>query len=382
MKKTVSRKQTLRRRWLAAHLYLGIIFGSVFAVTGMTGSLLVFYIELDEILNPELQVVFAQTQPRLSYEAIFQALQRAEPDRQSAWRLEIPADPQRMLSARYYKPKETEHAPFAPLMVSIDPYRGEVVKRRFWGRFAMTWIYDLHYMLLFDQAGKIMMAIIGGMLLVSMASGIYLWWPSPHKWRTALSVKLGASPERITYDLHKTAGVYSLIVILILALTGIALEIPEYVNPLIDAASPLRPLPKPHSHSQAAHNNRITLDQAVAKAQRLFPDARLCWIETPQSDNGSYRINLRQSFEPSQRFPKTNVWVDQYNGEILAVNDPKYFSGGDRLISWLHPLHSGEAFALPGRLLVLVTGLLCPLLLLTGMLRWWQKRRAKRTRPH
>lgn len=377
MKKTVSQKQTVRQWWLAVHLYLGLILGLLFSVTGMTGSLLVFYLDIDEILNPELQLDMKDSS-RQSYEAIFKSLQKAEPQRKGSWRLEIPADPQRMISARYYTPIETKQAYFAPLILSVDPYSGEVVKRRFWGQFAMTWIYDLHYALLLGKTGKILMAIIGGLLLISIMSGMYLWWPPVHKLRSALTIKSNASFVRMTYDVHKVTGVQSLMVVFILSLTGIALAIPEYVNPVINSISALRPAPKPQSQLGLEDNNRITLDQAVDKAQQLFPSARLCWIVTPKNITDSYRINLRQDFEPSLRFPKTNIWVDQYSGGILAVNDPKDFTAGETLLIWLHPLHNGEVFGLPGRILVIVAGIACPLLFVTGLLRWLQKRRARR----
>ncbi len=375
MKATMKRKPNLRRHWLAVHLYLGLAFGLVMAVTGLTGSLLVFYLELDEALNPELAAADAG-RPTLSYETIYSALRRSEPGREGAWRLEIPNDPGSMITARYYKPKETEPAHFAPLMASVDPYSGEIVKKRFWGRFAMTWIYDLHYTLLLDDTGKVWMAVVGVVLLISLFSGLYLWWPPKQKWRAALTIKARASRERLIYDLHKVGGVYGFVVVLVLALTGVALEIPDYVNPLINAVSPLTEPPKPHSEV-VLNAERLTLDQAVAIAHRRFPDTRLCWIETPNGTDGVYRINLRQDFEPSRRFPKTNVWIDQYSGRILAVADPRDFGGGNTLLTWLHALHSGEAFDLTGRWLVFISGLTCPLLFVTGIWRWLQKRKVK-----
>ena len=85
---------------------------------------------------------------------------------------------------------------------------------------------------------------------------------------------------------------------------------------------------------------------------------------------GIFRINLRQAGEPSRRFPKTNFRVDQYSGNILKAHDPIEFTGGDTLIHWLHPLLSGEAFDMRGRLLVLLTGLSYPILFITGLMRW------------
>ncbi len=153
------------------------------------------------------------------------------------------------------------------------------------------------------------------------------------------------------------------------------LEVPEYANPLIDYFSALRPAPKPLSVDTGSA--RISLDDAVRIGQQLFPDAQLRWIETPDGNTGSYRINLYQPGEPGRRFPKSNVWVDQYSGRILAIANPRSFAAGDTLIGWLHPLHSGEALGMPGRLSVLIAGLICPLLFVTGLLRWLQKRRVK-----
>lgn len=83
------------------------------------------------------------------------------------------------------------------------------------------------------------------------------------------------------------------------------------------------------------------------------------WIETPKDDAGTYLIRLYQQGEPGRRFPKTMVWVDQYSGKLLAQQDARQRSAGDGLLAWLHPLHTGEAFGLAGRIIVLLSGS-CP----------------------
>jgi uncharacterized iron-regulated membrane protein len=64
---------------------------------------------------------------------------------------------------------------------------------------------------------------------------------------------------------------------------------------------------------------------------------------------------------------------------VLAVRDERRDSGGDTLLAWLHPLHSGEAFGLVGRWLAFVSGLLPAALFVTGLWRWSGRR--KRLRP-
>jgi uncharacterized iron-regulated membrane protein len=50
------------------------------------------------------------------------------------------------------------------------------------------------------------------------------------------------------------------------------------------------------------------------------------------------------------------------------------------VLAWLHPLHNGEAFGLAGRVLACVAGLLPLLLMVTGVQRWADRRRAGRAR--
>jgi hypothetical protein len=48
--------KNLRRYFSALHLYLGLVLGVAFTLLGLTGSFLVFYPEIDQLINPELQI--------------------------------------------------------------------------------------------------------------------------------------------------------------------------------------------------------------------------------------------------------------------------------------------------------------------------------------
>jgi uncharacterized iron-regulated membrane protein len=375
MSKNIKSKAKTRKLWLNTHLYLGLIFGLFFVMTAVTGSLLAFYVEIDELLHPELIIEGKANQQKQSYETLFQALKIAEPTRDKAWRLELPEDPNGIVTARYYKPTETEHLAFAPLMLWVNPYTAEVVSNRFWGDFVMTWIYDLHFTLLLDTNGRLAISIIGIFIFLSLCTGIYLWWPSKHVLKTAFTFKRHTSPQRNNYDIHKLTGIYSLPILVVIVVTGVLLGFPP-VKPAVKAISPLYS-PANTQSIPIEKVQRLPLDHIVDIAQQQFPTANVKWIETPDGITGSYRINLRQQGEPSQRFPKTNVWLDQYSGEILAVRDIHNDSAGDIFLRWLHPLHSGQAFGLTGRIIVCISGLLPIILFVTGIIRWRQKQRNK-----
>ena len=51
------RMRTWRSLWVQMHLYLGLFIGALLVVFGLTGSILVFWQEIDEWLNPALLTV-------------------------------------------------------------------------------------------------------------------------------------------------------------------------------------------------------------------------------------------------------------------------------------------------------------------------------------
>ncbi|MFV0623674.1 PepSY-associated TM helix domain-containing protein [Sphingomonas sp. ac-8] len=353
------------------HLWIGVVLGALFALVGLTGSALVFYRGIDGALHPAVRSA-PGARPD-SWEAVLAALRRADPTLAGGWRIEVPPEGG-IVPARYMATPESLHRGFAPRLAWVDPTTGQVVRQEQWGERGLSWIYDLHYRLLAGPAGGTLLGVVGLLCLVLMASGIYLWWPATGRWRIALTVKRNASAQRHVYDLHNVSGVYGLVLLAGVTLTGALLELPGQVHPLLAQMSPLFVAPTLHS---AGTGPRISVDAAVAVATQRFPGARLAWIETPADAHGVYRITLAQPHEPSQRFPRTTVWIDARSARVLAVRDPRADGRGDVLLNWLHPLHNGEAFGLFGRLLVFASGLLPAVLFVTGILRWRHKARAR-----
>jgi len=366
-----------RRLWLSIHLYLGLSIGAVLVLLGLTGSILVFYLEIDQIINQQIEPTSVPYEMPAQQD-ILDALQQAHPTRTDPWRIEQPMHANWPIMARYYTPVESIGKNFAPLMLTVDPVSLEVTSSRLWGDYAMTWIYDLHYSLLLEKPGKIAIGIIGLISLISFISGIWLWWPGWGGLKHALKPQLRSGKARLNYDLHVLSGSYGLVFLLILSLTGAALALPDETAMLVKPFSNLASAPKiTLNHSESA--SRINADQAVEIARQQFPQAELRWVETPGLTNPkAWRIALYQEGEPSRRFPRTQLWIDPLSGEILAVRDTQQDSSGDVLMHWLHPLHNGEVFGMTGRILVFIAGFLPLILFITGIIRWSQKRRARR----
>ncbi|HMW24664.1 MAG TPA: PepSY domain-containing protein [Burkholderiaceae bacterium] len=381
-------RQRLRERWRLVHLWLGWGLGALFALFGLSGSLLVVYPELDALMNPAL--IWRPEQGCIrQWEPVLQALQRAEPWRERGWRIELPEGGCGTVTARYLRPPERAGAFFAPRLVSLRADTLEPVAQRYWGETAMTWLFDLHYTGLAGTTGRSVVGVLGLLLLASLVSGLLLWWPrSAAQWRSAWWPKPDAGSARRTWDRHRLVGLYGAPLLLLLALTGALLALPQWVDPLVASLSAPLPLPTARSTPPAATATtpaavpaasaaRIPLDQALAAAQARFPLAQARWVDTPDGPEGVYRVRLQQPGEPSRRFPKTWVLVDAYSAAVLGVRDAQQQGHGDAGLAWLHPLHNGEVAGWTGRALVALAGLALPYLWITGLRRWLDRRRGR-----
>jgi uncharacterized iron-regulated membrane protein len=366
----------IRRYLLKLHLYLGLSLGGAFALLGLTGSFLVFYPEIDRWLNPEL-VNHSVTQPTLSVQAWFDHLHTQFPERKGPWRIEIPRSTDQVVFARYLKPEETDPNVFAPMVVALDPNSGAVLNARMWGDYLVTWVYDLHYSLLMGKSGTVLVSLLGMALLVSVVLGVYLWLPRGRQRLIKAIPKIRTGSKKAVYDLHSYTGAYGAVLLLLMVVTGVGLATPQWVEPVVNLFSVRMEKQTVYSAVPMPDTKRITADQALSAGLAVFPTAKLRWIEAPIKVEDVYVLRLQQPNEPSQRFPKTFVWIDQFSGEVLASRDALKVSSGDVFFDWLHPLHNGEAFGLTGRILAFVSGLLPLALLLTGWIRWRQKRKAK-----
>jgi uncharacterized iron-regulated membrane protein len=374
----------LRRAVRRVHLWLGLGLGGLFALLGLTGSVLVFYPEIDGVLHPALRAeAAAAPAPPPDWDRALATLRRAFPDKDGPWRLEATGRPG-PIPARYYNPPERAGHDFRPMMVWLSADGARVIRRDYWGEYAMTFVYDLHFRLLLGEAGGKALGWAGFGLLALLLSGLWAWWPRG-SWAKALRVKPRAAPSRALRDWHKLTGLAGLGLLILLTGTGIMLELPEESDAALGAMGlPVAAMAAPHGGHGArpGHGGQVRFGPSHAAEAALvaLPGARLAWIETPPATGGAYRLRLQVPGDPSFRFPHSFAWVDAANGRVSALHDIRRAPAGDRINAWVHPLHDGSAMGLPGRILVALCGLLPAILFVTGWRRWRLGRHAGQPR--
>lgn len=364
-------REGLKKILRQVHLVVGLSLGALFVLLGLTGSILVFYPEIDALLHPDIRQKSAAVP---DWDRALATVRAAYPTKNGAWRFEVTGN-STAIPARYYNPPEKTGQGFAPMMVWLSPDGRHVLRRDYWGDYAMTWIYDLHYRLLLGERAGTLIGYAGIILILLLLSGLWAWWPQG-RWAKALHFKKYAAPLRRLRDIHKLSGLIGLPLLLLLTITGVMLALPKQSDAVLAASvGPVTPLPKPTSHTN--HGKQISVAAALQVAHTALPQARIAWIEVPGQDNGAFRLRLQQPGDPSRRFPHSFVWIDQYSGTPLAIVDAARASRSSVINNWVHPLHQGSAGGLAMQLLTALAGLVPLVLFITGWQRWLIRRNRK-----
>lgn len=369
--------QRVRRFVRRAHLWLGLSLGALFVVLGLTGSLLVFYQEIDAAIHPEIQVTGPAQAPGWHspvWDKALATVRRQWPERTGAWRFEASGKPG-PVAARYVMPRTGSHAAHSGgfMMVWLAPDGSRVLREAAWGSYAMTWIYDLHMQLAAGPAWRSFVGWAGLGILVLLLTGLWAWWPKG-SWRKALRYKTGASTVRTLRDVHKLTGLASLPLLVMLVATGVMLALPGPSNAfLARVTGPVDEAPSPNS--VAVRGQPLSIAQALAIAHRAMPLARLAWVEAPGQPTAAFMVRVQQPGDPSFRFPHSSVYIDQFSGAVVGLQDSRRASPSTTVNNWLHPLHDASAGGLSLRILAALVGLSPAALFATGLLRWRRRRR-------
>jgi uncharacterized iron-regulated membrane protein len=373
-----------RKLLVTVHLYVGLVLGIVLSIAGLSGSLIVFWQPIDAVLNPELLApdpVCTESAFR-PIDELVAAVQAKMPPNSRLTSLDFPDQERPLLWAWYYTP--TPESGWDDIYtLFVKPCSGQVTGPRLWNSQQRPWggplmsaLIQLHTSLWLNEGsfplGNHLLSFGSVLLMGSILVGYYLWWPNPGAWTSAFAIKRGARGRRLHYDLHKVVGAYAGGLLLLALFTAIHMYEPwtQVIDHGVNLVSPVADLNAPPPMSDpTAGGASITAGTALDIAMRKLPDARPVSIDFPADERGVYLVTL-----DTGAAWKTQVSIEQYSGAVLRIQGPHVASAGDHVLGWLFPLHTGQAFGLPGRIAMVVLGLVPSCVYVTGVILWWRRR--------
>ena len=412
----------MRANWLILHRWLGLITALFLFITGLTGAVISWDHELDDWLNTHLTVAPATGAPIASVELARQIETRYPQIRVTS--LPLVTEAGRSLSVfvqprvnaetgRLYEPGFNQ--------IFLDPATGQELGKRQWGAVwpvtrenFVSFLYKLHYSLHFpemfgsDRWGIWLLGIIALAWTVDCLVAFYLTLPARrrnrsdgnertvempqagrsywHRWKPAWLIRWRAGTYKLNYDLHRAFGLWTWILLFILAFTAFSLNLRrEVFIPVLTSVSTLTPTPFDQRPRSPRHEpitpeldfaTVLTLAQAEAgKRGWKEPAGRIGYFQNfgifgvdfhfPDADHGVGGAGHKRLF------------FDGQDGRNLGERLPWSGTTADIFVQAQFPLHSGRILGFPGRILISVMGLVVALLSVTGVYIWWKKRKAR-----
>ena len=357
---TPSRTARGLRHWLRKlHLWLGLSLGTVFALVALTGSVLALQGPLLRATHPELA---AHTLPTPTQEAAVLASIAREWSPQGLRSADLP-DAELPVWQLYFDGGVRRY---------LDPASGDLLLTRSPGNDVLLALRDWHTHLLAGSAGETWLGVVGWSSLLLLVSGVVLWWPG--RARFVAHLKPHAQPPvRRWLTWHRSFGALGLPVVLLATLTGTLMCYHDDTRSTLQALFGDTPEP-PQPAPIAMRPDLIDWPAVLAVARQALPGATLGRLSFPSERDGrvTLRVHVPGEWNPTGR---STLWVDPYRVRVLGVSDATHADTGLQVNNAIYPLHAGTTGPL-WHALVIVSGLLPPFFLVTGLLFW--RARAKR----
>lgn len=345
----------MRNFLLRLHRWTSLGLAAFWIVQVMTGVMLVFHWELDNLSAGGGQAAF-------SPEAISARLASLEAD-----------VPGRTISSVWTSGGDNEQfdiyvrEPGAP---SSDKWRinggGEVLRVEEAGAVlsdgaVFGLLVNLHTALLGGPVGHVLVGISGIVLFTNLLMGAWLAWPKGRQWRALLRRPPPRPAVARNHGWHRRLGLCLVLPALVVVGFGTLLSFEKQIGPAIAGPAPDM-APVFSGEAEGASAGPVSPAAAIEAALSLYPDASLTALRMPTETRNAYQVLLRQPGEANRIYGRTEILVSAATGDAVLVSDPFDEPPGRAFMAALFPVHTGQVLGLPGRVAVLATG--CGLLAL------------------
>ena len=363
-------KKALRRNQFLfnLHLILSIIFAVPLLVIGVTGAILSYQHELEEIINLN-SVKVEKTGEMLSTEKILQSFSEQTGVKQPA-RLVLPKNENEAI--KIYASNSDAYL--------VDPYTAQIIGKDYGVAFVRT-VMSLHRNLGFaltgnKTAGEVGKQIVGAStvaMIVLVISGVWLHFPRlKRKFAEAIKPNFKLKKYALFYNLHTSLGALSAVIYLVICLTGLMWSYRWYNGAVTEFFVSAQNLPKEAERKEGAPaktEGKKSAEYKFSDVQRAYEIFRSSGIEYKEFSlmlTAGDKINVRyyEPDAPNTARPKMTA-VNVKEGKMAEQKQTGGITVG-MVKSTNYQLHTGYFFGLAGKILWSVVSLLMALFIFSG----------------
>ena len=385
------------------HLWLSVPFGLIITLVCFSGAMLVFENEVNEWFRRDLYYVETVKESPLPMDKLLEKVATTLPDSVSVTGVSISSDPGRAYQVSLSKPRRAS--------LYVDQYTGEVKGKSERSGFFM-FMFRMHRWLLDSMNpgnegifwGKMIVGVSTLLFVFVLISGIVIWWPRTRKaLKNSLKITVSKGWRRFWYDLHVAGGMYALIFLLAMALTGLTWSFPWYRTAFYKVFGVEVQQRAAQGHEQksdaqkrdtklAAHREKKREGNEVRKGERSgrpennhsdmysVTSPFVYWQEIYDKlrrQNPEYKqisISSGTASVSFNRFGNQRA-SDRYsfntdNGEFTETSLYQHQDKSGKIRGWIYSVHVGNWGGMFTRILTFIAALLGSALPLTGYYLW------------
>ena len=381
----------MRKIFRNIHLWLSVPFGILITLICFSGAALVFEKEVMELCHRELYFVKKVEAAPLPMEQLMTKVAATLPDSVSVTGVNISSDPERAYQVTLSKPRRAS--------MYVDQYTGEITGKYERAPF-FNFMFRMHRWLLDSMKqdggifwGKMIVGTSTLMFVFVLISGVVVWWPRTRKaLKNSLKIVANKGWRRFWYDLHVAGGMYTLIFLLAMALTGLTWSFQWYRTGFYKTFG-VEVQPS-MGHGNAAANATAKGGKRDGKpegregrgAHRYSPYTNWQQVyEQLAEANPDYKQISVSDGSASVAVPRfgNQRGTDRYkfnprNGEITETTLYKDLDNSGKIRGWIYSVHVGSWGGMLTRILTFVAALIGASLPLTGYYLWIRKKIKRR----
>lgn len=402
----------MRKIFRNIHLWLSVPFGILITLICFSGAALVFEKEVMELCHRELYFVKKVEAAPLPMEQLMTKVAATLPDSVSVTGVNISSDPERAYQVTLSKPRRAS--------MYVDQYTGEIMGKYKRAPF-FNFMFRMHRWLLDSMKqdggifwGKMIVGTSTLMFVFVLISGVVVWWPRTRKaLKNSLKIVANKGWRRFWYDLHVAGGMYALVFLLAMSLTGLTWSFQWYrtgfyktfgvevqpgmghgnaaanatakggkreESPEERSGRPGNRGEKPegrgeHSESREGrkHSPYTNWQQIYEQLAEANPDYKLISVSDGSASVALPRFGNQRGTDRYKFNPR--------NGEITETTLYKDLDNSGKIRGWIYSVHVGSWGGMLTRILTFIAALVGASLPLTGYYLWirrLKKRKIKR----
>ncbi len=364
------------------HLWLSVPFGIIITLICFSGAMLIFEPEITRGIKKNVYYVQSVKDNPKPIGELMETVKSSLPDSVSITGVTVFKDETRTYQVNLSKPRRSS--------IFIDQYTGVITGRYERIGFFST-MFKLHRWLLDNtnphgpgiKIGKTLVGISTLMFVIALISGIVIWWPRARKnLLRSLSISFSKGWKGFWKGLHVAGGMYALIFVLAMALTGLTWSFDWYRTAFYavcgvehtprnfgQSVQPDRSSRERHGKEGEHRRRGGRRHSEFGRWQQVYDELDTQYPDVPQitvgPETASVTLGTVGNTRASDRYE-----FNRRSGELSPVTRYTDSKDADKLRGWIYSIHTGSIGGFMTRILWFIAALLGASLPLTGYYIW------------